>query len=144
MFVIVHGGSGMFIPAQLNGYANVRAHLDRWKPVVQYGNPRVSLTPLLKCGALPLLIALLLVTEPVWFLATGVLYSVCVWQVLANLWSVIRGATWRQLAAEARVPPSADERRGVLMPRPALQAMMSFAALSVPPLARALILLLNL
>ena len=145
LFIVAAGGKGMFIPAELNGYVKVRAHLNEWMPVTQYAVPHSSFVAVRKSGASPLLAAILLTPAGMWFLALSVLYGICVLPIAVSLWRTIHNVTPQcVLKSEKRFQRSGNRRQDAFAARRVLQALIMFLTLLMVPMVRAVVVYLEM
>jgi hypothetical protein len=85
LILLTAGADGMFIPSRLNGYEEIREHLNNWMPVKWYAAPNGASTPLLTSAAFPLNAAMLLVPLGVWFLVLAMIYVIFVLPIVFGM-----------------------------------------------------------
>jgi hypothetical protein len=143
LILLTSGANAMFIPSQLNGYEEVRKHLNHWMPVKRHVAPNGANTLLLTSGALPLHTAMLLVPVGVWLLLLAMIYVVCLLPIFFGLRPIDPNRTPSPRVAKSARPASVQVRAGdgIIVERYVPMYWFAFLVLSMFPVAKCLIVL---
>jgi hypothetical protein len=143
LILLTSGANAMFIPSRLNGYEEIREHLNHWMPLKRHVAPNGANTLLLTSGALPLHAAMLLVPVGVGFLLLAMIYVVCLLPIFFGLRPIDLNRTPSPRVAKSARPVSVQVRAGdgIIVERYVPMYWFAFLVLSMLPVAKCLVVL---